>query len=356
MTIIEVKNKKQLKQFIDFPNQLYKRDTNYIFKNDKAIFYKLKIKVLKEKFIKCLMYEKNSVIGGRVAFYYGIHEKVKTCFFIYLDFIENAKIVNEMFDYIFQDMKVNEVNKIIGPASHDIFDDNGVLVQGFDFPPSVFSTYNNNYYGNILENFGFEKLNDYVDLKINENLIRQKDLNVIALTMRRRYNFEIIKASSIKNKNELIAQIFNDTKPGKEEYIKKYLSFIEKQINYDFVLIAKEKETDEPMACIVAVPDYNEMHTKKSKIIKAYRLRKKQTKKVKIIELRIMPKYYKTDLGIYLCSQLLKLLDEQNIQNVSIGRIKENDSYNMKIYRKLGAEISHVYRLYKYDIDQNKEK
>ena len=167
MTIIEVKNKKQLKQFIDFPNQLYKRDTNYIFKNDKAIFYKLKIKVLKEKFIKCLMYEKNSVIVGRVAFYYGIHEKVKTCFFIYLDFIENAKIVNEMFDYIFQDMKVNEVNKIIGPASHDIFDDNGVLVQGFDFPPSVFSTYNNNYYGNILENFGFEKLYDYVDLKIN---------------------------------------------------------------------------------------------------------------------------------------------------------------------------------------------
>lgn len=352
MAIIEVKSNKQLKQFIDFPNKLYKRDSNYIIQNDKAIFYKLKNKVLKQKSVSCIMYEKNNVIVGRVAFCYGIYEKQKVCYFSYLDFVDNEKIVTDLFEYIYQDMSINEVNNIIGPYEHDLFGGDGILVQGFDFPPSIYSVYNYNYYPTILENIGFQKINDYVDLKINENLIRKKDINNIILTMTRRYNFDIIQASSDKNKKELVEYIFKESKEVQDEYTKKYISLIEKQIDYDLVYIAKEKDTNEPMACIVAVYDFSGLHLKKSKIMKAYRLRKKQTKSVKIIGLKVMPKYYKTDLGIYLCSKLLQALNEKDIKTVSIGKINENDSYNMKIYRKLGAEISHVYRTYSQEINK----
>lgn len=352
MAVIEVKKIKQLKQFIDFPNKLYKRDSNYIIQNDKAIYYKIKNQVLKEKSIKCIMYEKNNVIMGRVAFCYGVFEKEKVCYFSYLDFTNSEKIANELFEYIFQDMQVNEVSNLIGPYENDLFEGKGILVQGFDFPPSIYSGYNYSYYSTILEKIGFNKINDYVDLKINENLIRKKDISNIVLTMTRRYNFDIVQASAEKNKKELLEHIFRESKVNHDEYTKKYLSIVEKQIDYDLVYIAKEKDTNEPMACALAVYDFSNLHLKKSKIVKAYRLRKKQTKSVKIIDLRVMPKYYKTDLGIYLCSKLLESLSEKDIKNISIGKINENDSYNMKIYRKLGAEISHVYRIYSLDINK----
>lgn len=349
MGIIVVDKMKLLKQFISFPNKLYNKDANYVIEKNKVLIYKLKKDVLKDKTLKCLLYEKNNIIIARIAFYYGVYENEKVCFFCYLDFINNDKIVEELFAYIKEDMHINEVTKLIGPKTNDELDNNGVLVQGFDFPPSVFSTYNHDYYGNIMEQLNFTKKKDYMDLKINPEMIRKKDIHNIMMTMNRRYNFKICKASELKNKKEILEHLYYESI---NHFLAspQYVNYITEIIDYDNILVAIEKDTNDSIACIVSVPDHNEKNTKDVKRIKRYGLLKKHSKRIKIIDMRIGSKYYKTDIGIYLCAKLLKMMQENNIVDVAIGKIDESDFYNIRIYRRLGAEISHVYRLYEKSI------
>lgn len=349
MGIIVVDKIKLLKQFISFPNKLYNKDANYVIEKNKVLLSKLKADVLKYKTLKCLLYEKNNVIIARIGYYYGIYENEKVCFFCYLDFVNNDKIVQELFDFIKDDMHINEVIKLVGPLANDNLDNNGILVQGFDFPPSVFSSYNQDYYANVMEKLNFIKKKDYMDLKINPKMIRKKDISNTMMTINRRYNFKICKASDFKNKKDIFERLYYESINHSRASLQ-YNNSFNKIIDYDNVLIAIEKETQDPIACIVSVPNHNEKNTKDVKIIKKYGLLKKHSKSIKIIDLHIESKYYNTDIGLYLCAKLLEMLQDENITDVAIGKIDEYDSYNIRIYRRLGAEISHVYRLYEKSI------
>lgn len=357
MAIIKVENQKQLKQFILFPNTIYKKDSNYVIHNFKSTYKQFKKIILKEKKYFALLYVKNNLTLGRVLYYYG-YDKTKgnVCYFSQIDFIDNYKVVKEIFKYIEQEMQSFNIKYLIGPImTKNLLDDKGVLIQGFDFPPMVFNGYNKEYYSTNLENYGFTKLNDFLTLKIDTNK-KMPIVNDVNLLINRRYSIKIVKYDKIKNGFKLLKNIYSQcNSENNDEVLESNINFLKSNYGVNNIYFAIDSITGEGLAYVISLPDVNEILIKR-KGKGSNKISKRKVKKIKGLKsmvIAIVPQYQKTDLGIYLYSKILDDQLEKGIKKIEIGPIDEHDNYNMKMVRKIGGEISHVYRLYEKEIISN---
>ena len=61
--------------------------------------------------------------------------------------------------------------RLVGPFNFSIYDEMGLLVEGFDSMPAMFQTHNPPYYLDLVTSWGFRKAMDWVALKItNRNV------------------------------------------------------------------------------------------------------------------------------------------------------------------------------------------
>ncbi|MBW2987982.1 hypothetical protein DRJ48_00965 [Candidatus Woesearchaeota archaeon] len=86
-------------------------------------------------------------------------------FFGFFECINSIEISRELLDAAAQWLVENGCSRMIGPGgysntTHEPYQ--GVLVEGFNSPPSVELSYNPSYYPHLMESYGLEKLMDYV--------------------------------------------------------------------------------------------------------------------------------------------------------------------------------------------------
>jgi hypothetical protein len=69
--------------------------------------------------------------------------------------------------------------RLIGPLNFSVYDEMGLLVEGFDTMPAIFQTHNPPYYVDLLTDLGFTKVLDWYALRIT-----QREINVPRLERR----------------------------------------------------------------------------------------------------------------------------------------------------------------------------
>ena len=173
-TIKEVKSRKELNEFVHFPNRLYKGNTYYvpqIESMDRDTLTPEKnhaIDVCEAK--NWLAYDERGHIVGRVA---GIinrryNEKTgeKTCRFGWVDFVDDHEVSKALMQTIEQYAREKGMNVVQGPMGFLEFDAAGVLVEGFDQLPTAYGKYNAPYYEQHFLDLGYTKDVDFVEYRI----------------------------------------------------------------------------------------------------------------------------------------------------------------------------------------------
>jgi len=359
--IIEVNNKKDLHRFIFFIKDLYKDDDYYIFPIFHAQKKELADIVLKKKSYKALLsVDENNKVQGRLLFAFD-HSKKQgkdICYYSYFDTVNDFTVVKDMFDYMELNMKKNGIDYSEGTFSpFDPDTRRGVMVKGFNQDPSIFTSYNYEYYGELLEQYGYEKAIDTVLLNADVNQQSKKRLNTFSKFFGRNHDVRIDSLDwdnlerDLKDVETIINLASNEIVYQDAPSIEMIRNVAEQMrffINPRLVKIARENETNKPIGFCLVVPDFNQIFKKtKGRIRPLMMLRfKKKITRARGQMQYIVPEYQNSGLIGHIFNVVFDDFIELGITDFEAGTMMEDNPKPINAFKKFGGEIIKIYRLY----------
>jgi len=206
LIIKEVSTKKELKEFIKFPDNLYIGNRFYI-----PAIHKMELQTLFFKTnpafefcrTKYWLVIKGEIIVGRIAGIindkYNKKHNTKIARFGWLDFVENENVLKLLIDTVEKWAKENNMNCMQGPLGFTSFDASGFLIEGFNEIPTSFAHYNFPYYPKLIETHGYRKDIDWVEYTIKVPDIIPEQIIKGSKTIQERYNLHQLEIKKTKD-------------------------------------------------------------------------------------------------------------------------------------------------------------
>ncbi len=212
--IREVLTSSEIKKFIRFPHKLYKENKQYVPVLDSDEFSVL-TKSPSLEYCKIRMWmawsEENKIVG-RVA---GIinpradeYQHYQRIRFGWFDFIDDVEVAKALLDKVSEWGREEGKTEIHGPLGYNTWNRQGMLIEGFENTPSVNCLYNYAYYPQIMEQLGYEKQVDWIQVKIPANVGVPDKLRRISESLMERYNLSILDITKLKSIDSLVENFF----------------------------------------------------------------------------------------------------------------------------------------------------
>jgi len=213
--IKEVQNKKDLKKFISFPNQLYKGNKYRIppLRNDEFnILDKEKNPAFDFCDVKLWLAYKNEKVSGRIAgiINYRYLEKWKNKYarFGWIDFIDDENVSKSLLETVENWAKENGMEAVHGPLGFTDLDPEGMLIQGFEELGTIATIYNYPYYSKHLEKSGYVKDIDWIEFEVKVPDKIPEKIERIANIVEKKYKLTTLKTKSSKDLKPYAKEIF----------------------------------------------------------------------------------------------------------------------------------------------------
>lgn len=277
IVIKEVTGRRQLRQFINLPNRLFKNVPTYI-----PPIISDEVKLLTPKnpsWEYCpvslyLAYRGKEVVGRVAAI---INTRVnarwekKAVRFGWMDFIEDYDVFSALMNKVIEFGKSHGMNEIEGPFGFTDMDKECWVIEGFDARQNISTLYNPEYYIKFVERFGMDIKCQWAQYKLPANQpVPPKVARINGLIMEK-YNLRLLKVKSRKEIYPYATKFFhtlNDafkdlydfvplTDKEIDVYIKEYFPFIDLKF-VQFVV----DEDDNLVAFGLSVPDLNKAYKK----------------------------------------------------------------------------------------------
>jgi len=153
-------------------------------------------------------------VSGAVNHRFNRHTGLNVGFFGFFDVCESYDVARKLLDGVRDWLQTHGVSAMRGPggysnATHEAYQ--GVLIDGFDEPPTVELTHNPPYYADYLERYGLRKVKDYHAYKIllsppSERLVRLGS----AVRARRDIETRPIDPANLRAEVDRIVEIYNE--------------------------------------------------------------------------------------------------------------------------------------------------
>lgn len=357
--ITEVKDGKELNEFVYFVKKLYKNDG--IFVN--PIFYSLKKELKNEIFIKkhstAILCSRDGKTVGRLLFCID-KSKQKGCdigYFSFFDCIDDAEVAKELFSYMENALKgkVGCAEGTFSPFDPDTR--RGILVRGFDQPHTIFTSYNFPYYGGLLEKLGYAKAYDTYTIKVD--LGEKAYGNLCALNDRvaetKNVRIDDLDPKHIDKDIADVEKIFaeatfelNYQEAPSAELIRSAARGMKLFLDPALVKIARENGTGRPIGFSLVLKDYNEIFKKTGGKLNPFVLLfdKNNIKGARGTLQYVVPDYQKTGLICMIYKATYDSLRARGITYFEGGTIMEDNVGSWKTLVRFGGNISKVYRIY----------
>ncbi len=269
VTLQTIQSKKQKNDFVNLPFEIYKKNAYWVppLKSDELksmdAGHNPAMRFCDAEY--WIAYQ-NGKPAGRIAaiINHKYNEKVgkKLGRFSKLEFFDNKEVFVALMDKAIAWMKQKGMKTVHGPLGFTNLDNQGLLIEGFDYLPSVASVYHLPYYQKYLEDYGFEKEIDWLEFRLN---IGAKAINKSmrgAKLLKKRFGLEVIrfkKASDVLPHAKALFEVVNDAFaslpfviPFDKEMVDMYVEKYFKIINPKYVYFVKKG--DELAGFFLAVP------------------------------------------------------------------------------------------------------
>lgn len=222
MQIIEVNTRRQLEQFIAFPDRLYAACPQYVpaLHSDqrRSLMHSPSLEYCKRRM--WLAVDDGGKVTGRICAMINPHYNEfydrKCCRFGWFDVIDDSATAKALVDTASAWAKEQGMEKLHGPLYYNTLGKQGMLVEGFENLPQFNNLYNFPYYPSLLESLGFEKECDWVQYQMDGFAIPER-LEKISERLMERYKLHFGSVSRLKSdrsKVEAFMQMYSDTFAG----------------------------------------------------------------------------------------------------------------------------------------------
>jgi len=362
--MIEIKpshqDKSVIKDFIEFPYSLYKNDPNWIA--PLRIMMKEKFDKKRGAFLKSCEAQffvayKNGVPVGRVTAQidanYNKYGDNTAGFFGFYESTDDVEVAKALMSEAEGWLKKNGATSSHGPFNFNINDECGFQIEGFDRKPVVMMPYTKPYYPGLFSKIGYQTEKTLLSF-VMENVTETPE---IVSKMAQRINNKVsgvtirkIDMNNLEKEAEIILDIYNEAWAGNwgftpmtrheiDELIKSLKTFADPRIIY---LLYKN---DEPAACLVAIPDLNEILDKYRQgritplFLYDFIFKKRALKTIRLIIMGVKTKFRKLGLDFLMYNEIFSDgLKTENYRNVEMGWVLENNSPMISVLNKINAQ------------------
>lgn len=273
--MIEIKEiplkKRELKKFVEFANDLYKGNDCYVpplLMDDVNTLRPEGNPAFDFCECKCWMAYRDGEPVGRIAGIINrtVNERTgnKDARFGFVDFIDDAEVVDALFDAVSKWARSKGMTELVGPLGFTDMDYEGMLIEGFDRLGTMATIYNYPYYPKHMERMGFQPDADWVEFFMKVPAEVPAKMTRVCEIVRNRFGLHTAKLTSRKKLKEMygqkLFQVINEaydqlygysplTPRQIDHYIKMYLDII----NLDSVCVIVDKD-DELVGIGISMP------------------------------------------------------------------------------------------------------
>ncbi len=347
ITVKEVLNKKQLKQWVRFPSRLYKDNSNFVpfLENDEIeTFTKEKNPAYDFCETRLFLAYKNGEIVGRIAglinHAYNKKWDKNAIRFTRFDFIDDYEVSKALFDAVVEWGKERGFSSIMGPIGFTDMDHEGMLVEGFDEFNMSITFYNHPYYLEHMERLGLVKDIDWIEykltvpseidpvlIKISERVIEKKGFKAVTYTDRKVLHKDALEAFKII---DIAFSKLYGTVPLTPEIIENAVNSYIPLVNLDYICSVKDEE-DNIVAFGVMVPSIAKALKKSNGklfpfgIFRMLRALKGKNDVLEMYFVAVKPEYQMLGVPAILITTILKNIIKNGVKYCETGPMLETN-------------------------------
>jgi GNAT superfamily N-acetyltransferase len=367
--ISEVTSRRERNAFIKFPWRVYANDAAWVpplIIERKTFLDRGRHPFYRHGDAALFLARRNSEIVGRIMAsddpnYNALHQSNVGCFGLF-ECINDRNAAAALFEAADSWVREKGRNEIMGPIDYSTNYVCGLLIDGFQFPPTILTAHNPPYYRDLIESCGFTKAKDWYAWWFADPAKAAERLRPLAERFRERWPVTI-RAGNLKNVREesrRLREIYNQAweknwgfVPFTEAEIEFMTHELKPLVIPEFALIAEV--AGEPAGFILCVPDINVALRRINGRLMTFGLPigllkllyyKNRTRTARLIALGVIEKYRRSGIAEIL---VLRIVEDAMIKRGFAGELSLTLEDNFMINRfleKIGAERYKTYRIF----------
>jgi GNAT superfamily N-acetyltransferase len=309
--------------------------------------------------------ERGGEVVGRVAAcvnhqYNQFHDD-RTGFFGFFECVDDAGVAAALLDAAAEWLRARGRDLMRGPmnfSTNDEFSSPGVLIDGFDTPPTVMMSHNPRYYGGLMDAAGMEKTKDLVAYWIPPRIPERLQNAMERLARRAGVTIRSVRLKELKSEVAKVQEVYNAAWSQNWGFVPMTAAEFDHMakemrpvVDADLVLLA-EKEDGEPIGFLLALPDLNRAfkHLPDGRLFPfglfKFLWQKRKIDTARLLTLGLKPGYQHLGLGAAMYTRLLQIGVGKGYKGAEGSWILEDNHEMCTALEKLGADKYKRYRVY----------
>lgn len=373
LNVVEVKDRRALNDFIRLPWSLYTDDPMWVppLLLERRMLFSPKNPYFEHaKFCSWVTYHNGNPVGRISAQIDRLHidrYQDATGFFGMLEAEDDLQTFQTLLETAQDWLRKQGIRRISGPYNLSINQELGLLVDGFDTPPSMMMGHARPYYAERLQDNGYRKEKDLLAYIISTNSELTKTVRTIAAKVKTRVLIRNLRMSQFIEELQIIRDIFNDAWSQNWGFV----PFTNKEFEHlgkDLKMLADEKlvkiaEVDgEPAAFMVLLPNINEViRDLNGRLLPfgwlkmLWRLKVKYPKSARIPLMGVRCRYHGSMMGAALAFGMIADARQpalkRGIKEVELSWILEDNMRMRSIIESLGGRVYKTYRIFSKELE-----
>lgn len=366
--LLEVISASDLRRFIKFPFAIYHDDPNWVpplISERKAFFDKSKNPFYRAAKTRMFIARRDGRDVGRIAicinFNHNEYHLEKTGFFSFFDVIDDYDVAELLLKTAMITIKSEGMEQMLGPANFSTNHETGLLVEGFDEPPTVMMAYNKPYYIDFVERFGLRKAKDLLAFRIDTETKMDPRLFRVAERLKERegINIRTLDMSNFDHEIDVLSEIYNQAwsknwgfVPMSNDEFRHAAKDMKQIVDPAMVYIAEVQ--GKPVGFALSLPNINQalIHTN-GRLFPTGLLKllwhtkiKNKVDSIRIVTLGIIPEYQKRGIDAIFYVETFNNGPKHGYKWGEMSWILEDNFAMVRAAETMGGKLYKRYRMY----------
>ena len=367
LSIHAVSHKRQQKQFLELPWKIYENCEHWIpplRMDQREMVGYAHHPFYDHNRAQTFLAEQDGEIVGRIsAIVNQTHIQrydEKRGFIGFFESIDEQQVADLLFDAAADWLQQQGMTDMRGPCSPSMNYECGLLIDGFDIPPTMMMAYNPPYYQQLWENYGFTKADDLYSFWGHVDMVETLDKKMAFVIEEAKKRFDIrlrpINKKRFTKEVQMFLDIYNKSLVGtwgftplSDAEIRALSTALRFLIVPEMTSVAEVN--GRPIGAQFGLLDYNprikQIDGKLFPFGFWHLLRNKRAiKRVRLVSTNVLPEYQRWGVGLVLMSRLVPEIFQWGIEIAEFSWVLESNHLSRATLERGGAKIDKMYRLY----------
>ena len=320
--------------------------------------------VLKEKTYTALAVEDGGRYIARLLYTVDAAKRIgvdRCGYFSHFECVDSVKACSLLIEEMCVDLKARGISRVEGTYfPYDQDNRRGILAEGFEREPMIFTSYNPPYYNNLLTECGFKKDFDTVAYRFDFSNVDMDRIERLTERVKSRYGLrlDLVDFGDLDREIEAFYSVMKAAttdviyqEAPTLEALKSIVSAWKSYLWEELIYIVRRESDGLPVGVMMSLPDYNGVFRKMNGKINPVSIAKMLYYKNKITSVRpilqyVLPEYHNRGVNYVMYYKFFKTCKKLGVKNIEAGTIMEDNLPSRMNVEHAGGILSKIFRIY----------